>query len=355
MRQEYQVLRQQLAIESARFGPNSPTIQLMQRQQENLAPLLFEEAERVIQDQIAQVMSSMEAIAARDQELAVTEATLRRQIQAVRGVARSYQELQRELLLASDSLTRFQETKEILQIQASQNEIPWELITPPTDARRKPGTSPVKAMVMGFAMGAALGLALGYLIEKLSNTYYTLDDIKRRVPLPILGAIPLYPELVDAPPDAHVVDLRSESPATTLAADAEILKAQLKSIISPNINHWQDYVKQEKEPSPTILNRVDTAAHRSNSGKPAQPSPADRWLMEYDSYGFLEAFRALHANLETFTLRSLVVTSALPGEGPPPLPCIWFKLPPPWKNESCWWMGSSGGGHSPEFPAGYQG
>jgi succinoglycan biosynthesis transport protein ExoP len=73
LRQEYQVLRQQLAIESARFGPNSPTIQLMQRQQENLAPLLFEEAERVIQDQIAQVMSSMEAIANRDAELAATQ------------------------------------------------------------------------------------------------------------------------------------------------------------------------------------------------------------------------------------------------------------------------------------------
>ena len=187
MRQEYQVLRQQLAIESARFGPNSPNIQLIQRQQANLAPLLFEEAERVIRDQMAQLMSSMEAIAARDQELANREANLKKQIQNVPGVARSFEELQRELLLASNSLTRFQETKEVLQIQASQNEIPWELITPPGEVNRKPGTSPIKALMTGFMMGAALGLALGYLIEKLYNTYYTLEDIKKRVPLPLAG------------------------------------------------------------------------------------------------------------------------------------------------------------------------
>ncbi|MEA5452421.1 hypothetical protein VB780_27860 [Leptolyngbya sp. CCNP1308] len=314
LRQEYQVLRQQLAVESARFGPNSPTIQLIQRQQENLAPLLFEEAERVVQDQIAQVMTSMETLAARDQELAATEAALQQQIRAVPGVARSYQELQRELDLAANSLIRFQETKEVLQIQASQNEIPWELITPPTEARRKPGTSPVKAMVTGFIMGAILGLALGYLLEKLANTYYTLDDLKKRVPLPILGAIPLYPELVDAAPEAHVVDLRSPPLATTVAADADALKAQLKTLISPKLNNWQNYVQMENGggPNPGLAGNSDQTRP---SAPPATTAAADHWLMEYDSYGFLEAFRSLHANLETFGLRSLVVTSALPSEG----------------------------------------
>jgi succinoglycan biosynthesis transport protein ExoP len=311
LRQEYQVLRQQLAIESARFGPNSPTIQLLQRQQENLAPLLFEEAERVIQDQIAQVMSSMEAIANRDAELAATQAALQQQIQAVPGISRRFQELQRELLQASSSLTRFQETKEMLQIQASQNEIPWELITPPNEARRQPSTSPIKALMSGFMMGAALGFALGYLIEKLADTYYTLDDIKQRVPLPILGAIPLYPELMDAAPDAHVVDLRTEAPATSLAANTETLKAQLKSMISPQLDNWQSYVK----PAPSQP-ALPLAATNGNTGAgSAEDSAAERWLMEYDSYGFLEAFRALNANLEPFDLRSLVITSALPGEG----------------------------------------
>ncbi|WP_017296671.1 GumC family protein [Nodosilinea nodulosa] len=320
MRQEYQVLRQQLAVESARFGPNSPTIQLIQRQQENLAPLLFEEGERVIQDQIAQVMASMDTLAARDQELATTQAALQRKISAVPGVARSYQELQRELDLAANSLTRFQETKEVLQIQASQNEIPWQLINPPADARRKPSTSPVKALIQGFLMGAVLGLALGYLLEKLANTYYTLGDIKKRVPLPILGAIPLYPELMNAAPEAHVVDLRVGAPAKSVAADADAIKAQLKSMISPKLSNWQDYVHADRTAGQPALEPASSAGKRE-SGGPQEPfpttanSPADHWLMEYDSYGFLEAFRALHANLQTFSPRSLVVTSALPNEG----------------------------------------
>ena len=231
MRQEYQVLRQQLAIESARFGPNSPTIQLILRQQANLAPLLFEEAERVIRDQIAQVTGQMDAIAARDRELATLEARLQEQTRDIPGVARSYQELIRELELATRSLARFQETKESLQIQASQNEIPWQLITPPTAPRIIPGTSPIKALMTGFVMGAALGLGIGYVLEKLSNTYYTLGDIKKQVPLPVLGIIPLHPELIESDPSKHVVDLRTESSATSLAADAQSLKAQLKEML----------------------------------------------------------------------------------------------------------------------------
>ncbi|WOD41531.1 hypothetical protein [Nodosilinea sp. E11] len=315
LRQEYQVLRQQLAIESARFGPNSPTIQLIQRQQSNLAPLLFEEADRVIQAQVAQVMDAMAVISDRDAELAARQAALNQKLQAVPSVTRSYQELQRELLLATTSMTRFRETKEVLQIQASQNEIPWELITPPTNARRTPSTSPSKSLVTGFLMGAILGLALGYLIEKLANTYYTLEDIKRRVPLPVLGAIPLHPELIDAAPEAHVVDLRAGPVATSLSADAEVLKTQLKTMISPKLNNWQDYVLQAKTTSPSALAPDNYAANGHQPTAPEANSPAERWLMEYDSYGFLEAFRALHANLETFSPRSLVVTSALPGEG----------------------------------------
>lgn len=318
MRQEYQVLRQQLAIESALYGANNPTIQLIQRQQANLAPLLFEEAERVIRDQIAQVTSSMEAIADRDQELADTQRALEQQIEVVPGVARAYGELQRELALAYASLTRFRETKESLQLKASQNEIPWELINPPLEAKRIPTNSPVKALMSGFLMGAALGFAIGYLLEKLSNTYYSLADIKKRVPLPILGTIPLYPDLIDADPEAHMVDLRVEQPARTLSQDAAKVKAHLKSLVSPKLDNWQTYVREaleQKKPAELFVASDNEEVFHNVEPKTSAESSADRWLMEYDSYGFLEAFRALNTNLQPYNLKSLVITSALPGEG----------------------------------------
>jgi succinoglycan biosynthesis transport protein ExoP len=168
---------------------------------------------------------------------------------------------------------------------------------------------------MGLLVGAALGLVLGYLIEKLSNTYYTLDDIKKRVPLPILGAIPLYPELIDAAPEAHIVDLRAETAATSLTDDAEVLKAQLKNIISPKLSNDKGFPGPVRAQGQTVS--VPTGRF-TNGSKPTgleAASMAEHWLMEYDSYGFLEAFRALSANLDAFDLNSLVITSALPGEG----------------------------------------
>lgn len=362
LRQEYQVLRQQLAVQSATYGPNSPTIELIERQQANLAPLLFEEAERVLRDQMAQLQSAMGSLAERDAELAAAEQQLRQQVENVPQVARTYQDLQRELALASNSLTRFQETKESLQVKASQNEVPWQLITPPTAPARRPGTSPVKALATGLMAGAALGLALGYAVEKLENTYYTLAEVKKRVPLPVLGTIPLYPDLLDAMPEGHRVDLRFTQPTLTLTDDASQLKTKLKQAISTDLPpRWQQYVRPtggvplsggrppqvlghhtpvgqsppEMAAAKDLSNGLSPAAsvfplgngstsngnsngdvNGNHQGNDLDGDLAkDRWLMEYDSYGFLESFRTLHANLRTLPLRSMVITSALPGEG----------------------------------------
>ncbi|MBE9033260.1 hypothetical protein IQ266_26350, partial [filamentous cyanobacterium LEGE 11480] len=58
--QQFQVMEQQIAVEAARFGPNSPNIQLLERQRENILPILLKEAERAVGDQLAAAESDFQ-------------------------------------------------------------------------------------------------------------------------------------------------------------------------------------------------------------------------------------------------------------------------------------------------------
>lgn len=318
LQQEYQSLQQQIAIESARLGRRNPSILLLQRQQENLAPILQQEAQTVLDTKVAAIKTTLDTLSQQDQELANQERSIREKLQVMPAVLRTYNQLQRELEMATTSLTRFQETKEALQIRASQNEIPWELTNPPNNVKQKPTTGLPKVLLTGLIMGAGLGLALAIVLEKLANTYYTSEEIKKRVPLPVLGVIPLHPDLEDTEGSVHVVDLRKQTMIPeSLAENLSTLKANLKTVLSNS--SLDKFGKDANHPFAKYI-RLDGM----QTGAEAPPATefedgkgleGDRWLNEYDSYRFLESFRALHGNLLPLPVRSIVLTSPLPGEG----------------------------------------
>lgn len=307
--QQYQVLEQQIAVESARFGTRNPTIALLQRQQTNLFPILQRQAEEAVGEQVAAVANQIQMLMASDQAIALAEKALTNRFHQMPAVSRLYTELQRELTIATESLTRFLETQERLQIQAAQNEVPWELIAEPAPPHRKSSSSFYKTLVMGAIMGFVLGAIIAFLIEKLENTSYTLDELKKTVKLSILGTIPYNPDLEQAEPSLHIVDLR-QSPASlqTVGEDSIDLKNRLKQVL-----------QQADEQSQTGLKPIEPNAEPANAQQPNSTDHlAQYWLTQSDAYGFLEAFRALYANLERRKgkrLQSIVISSALPSEG----------------------------------------
>lgn len=315
--QQLQALEQQIAIESARFGPNSPNIQLLKRQQENLAPILLKEAEQSVRNQLATVENDLQVLLTRYQLLTQSYNQLNQQYRQMPTVSRQYNELQRELNIATESLTRFLQTQDSLQIQAAKNDIPWQLLSEPKNLRLKPGTSPIKNMLSGIIIGAFLGIALAFSLEKLENTYYSVDDLKRKVKLPVLGAIPLHPDLKDGLPGLHIVDLRSVTEAENLvhqsiAADSADLKHPMKELLS------QAQPSSETSEPPLTVDLGSVRVHGQPAAQFAVPPEQNYWLREYDAYGFMEAFRTLYTNIQHLGIQnhvSLVVSTSLPGEG----------------------------------------
>ncbi len=187
---ELQQLDAKIAAESARFQENSPTILTLKERRQNTLPLLQQEAKRVLGVTYADAATQVKTLESQSQELTKAEQQLRQKIDELPTLTRQYNELQRQLQTATDSLNRFQATRETLQIQGAQTELRWELIQPPV-------TSPVSAniprnLIMGLVASSLVGVGAGLLLEKLDERYHTVDSVKDKVLLPLLGTIPNY-------------------------------------------------------------------------------------------------------------------------------------------------------------------
>jgi capsular exopolysaccharide synthesis family protein len=275
-----QEVETKIAIESARFLPDNPSLKTLQEQRQNLLPLLREEAQQVIgsrtadsninpqstspnsirvalTQQLVQTESQLQILQIRNAAISQFEGLLNQDIKQLPIVARQYTDLQRELQVATDSLTRFLAVQEALQIESARNTLPWQQISEP----QKPGIpiSPniPRGVIVSIVSGLLAGAAAAFLADKLDNVFHSTEELKDSTKLPVLGMIPFNKQLTHKQPQTQNVE----------------------------------------------ANQTNYLLNQSN----------------YTASPFLESFRGLHANLYFLSpdrpIRSLVVTSSLPADG----------------------------------------
>jgi len=254
-----------LALESSQFLENSPPIQVLREKQENLERLLLEEAQKAQRTLAAQITD----LEARASYLAQTERRVKRRLDVFPGVLRRYSDLERNVAVATDSLKAFLEKREALKLDASQREVPWELISPPDLWRTPSGGLRVSSAVdvkrqvaIAVILSALVGIGVGFIAEIMDAVYHSPEELKGSTKLPLLGAIPFVKALE-----------KYEKQARKLIARGKVEKNPYLLLPAP------DY------------------------------SPA-----------YLEAFRSLYTNISLLgsrqrPIRSLVVGSATPNDG----------------------------------------
>lgn len=178
--------------------------------------------------------------------------------------------MQRELQVATDTLNQLLSKQEALRIDAAQNEIPWQLIMPPTFPRDTRGKilpiAPTNSrdIVLGGVAGLLLGVLAAFALDNLENVFHDAEEVKGISKLPLLGLIPYH--------------------------------RQLK-----HLSRGNDIVK--------LTQKGTKEVPLDNSVK----------SLQYKSAHFLEAFCSLYTRVQALksdiSMRSLVVTSATPKEG----------------------------------------
>ncbi|MEA5497283.1 polysaccharide biosynthesis tyrosine autokinase [Limnoraphis robusta Tam1] len=249
----------EIAKGSVLYLEESPEIKLLQEQREQLVPLLRQEGEQVARDLANQIRE----LEARYEILTDTLNRLNQQVKQLSVTNREYADIQRELTIATENLNQFLAKREAFKIDAAQREQPWQLLTPAGSP--KPSSASVKRnLLLGGVLGTLLGLGAALAIDKLSNILYTPKEIKDVARLPLLGIIPF--------------DKNLKNQDTTVDIGRVFLR------------NTPDVLSLGMESKPQQLISV-----------------------------FYEAFRSLFTNIRLLSpdtpIRSVVISSAMPGEG----------------------------------------
>ncbi|HAG81837.1 MAG TPA: capsular biosynthesis protein, partial [Cyanobacteria bacterium UBA12227] len=124
---ELQRVEAQIASESAQFRENSPPMEVLRERQQNLRLLLSQESQDVLENLAGQI----QGLEDRYNTIAQTENQINQKLQNLPAVSREVGDLQRKLEVATNNLKEFLSKREALKLDAAQQEIPWQLISPP--------------------------------------------------------------------------------------------------------------------------------------------------------------------------------------------------------------------------------
>jgi capsular exopolysaccharide synthesis family protein len=261
----------QIAQKSTVFSDENPAMQNLREKRQELVALLNQEGETVkkkLERDIGQ-FNQQERAAKRAVE------KLRKEIKEWSGVTRDYEDIDRRITITARQLNELLIQREALRLESSQKEAPWSLLTvvgePQTDA-----SSMVNSVIVGSALGLLLGLGVAFTLDKYQNLIYNTAGFQQMTTLPILGVIPF---------DSSLKKFS--------------LSRNIKALIQSTLFEKQEDESEELEESGLQLYRKLVSSH------PISP--------------LTETFRFVGANLGLFdadnSIRSLVITSAIPGEG----------------------------------------
>ncbi|MGF1673143.1 MAG: GumC family protein [Rivularia sp. (in: cyanobacteria)] len=224
---EIQKIQIETKSQSAVFTDNNPTIQALQQKTTNLIPMLNAEEQRVQNE----FQNRIQTLQARDLSLSDKINRLNADLRNLATVTRDYENIQRELLIATEGLNQFLSKQQALEIEKSQKQQPWRLLDPQLTKVEQPeavSQSAKRNLALGGALGLLLGVGAALVIDKLSNVYYTSKDLKETTRLPLLGVVPFSKELAaSAKQDAQVGRVHQ----ATRAAFFEVFRSLYTNIL----------------------------------------------------------------------------------------------------------------------------
>lgn len=182
-------LESKIATESTRFQDDNAEIRALRQQRDSLLPVLRQEAQRVLGNQLAKLSADLSVLTTRQQVLSRSEDFWNQEVQRLPVLARVFTDLDRERNVATESLNRLLRTRETLQVEAAQKEIPWQLITP-AERPNQPKDSKERNLILGALVGLLLGIGAALLSDRFDHRLRSLSELKKISKLPILGTIP---------------------------------------------------------------------------------------------------------------------------------------------------------------------
>ncbi|MGD1913714.1 MAG: GumC family protein [Rivularia sp. (in: cyanobacteria)] len=208
-----------LAEQRQRFTDNSPTVQKLLEQRQSQLALLRQERGRslgaraellnntaqplltkgqlagidlkLVEDMI-QLQTNALGLRANQQSLIESERQLRLELNKYPALIAQYNRLLPEVASNRKTLSGLMEVRQSLALKIAQGGFDWQILEQP-DKGTKIGNSKILILLAGAVTGPILGIALALILELFNDTIYTPQELTKLTKVRLLGKIPKLP------------------------------------------------------------------------------------------------------------------------------------------------------------------
>lgn len=208
-----------LVQQQLRFTDKSPFVQQLAEQRQRQQGLLLQEAQRVLGADAGRVVASPDdlvrvgqmgendlkfasdltqaqvdffAARSRDQALAQSEQQLRAELKRFPALIAEFNRLQPNVTLSRESLEELQKARQELSLELARGGFNWQVVEQPRIGRQI-GPNWLRNLLAGAAAGLMLGSLAAFWRESKDDSIRTSEDLTKQASIPLLGMVPELP------------------------------------------------------------------------------------------------------------------------------------------------------------------
>ncbi|PSP14568.1 MAG: capsular biosynthesis protein [Cyanobacteria bacterium SW_11_48_12] len=141
---------------------------------------------------LVEARTNLQSLRARDQSLAETEQQLRAQLDRFPKLIAQYNSLQQEVEVRRSTLQELLQARQQLGVELDRGGFNWQVVETPR-AGHKIGPNTKQDILLGAVVGLFLGGVAAFLREVVDDAVHTSDQLRGQVSLPLLGVTPSFP------------------------------------------------------------------------------------------------------------------------------------------------------------------
>ena len=185
LKEQLHNLNIEIGRKSAIFHDNTREIESLKQEKQQITALLLEASAGIRQ----KLDNQIKAIENRQQKITVEMANVRSQLDRWSLIESDYEDLQNRLSQARDKLNNFNLQKDTLLMDAAQQDAPWQELTSPGEPTTNT-VSNINFLILSSTFGLLLSVGAALIIDKYQRIIYTSAKVEEITQLPILAYIP---------------------------------------------------------------------------------------------------------------------------------------------------------------------
>ncbi len=244
---EIQKTELELEQQRLRFTDANPVVQRLLTQRQNQLALLQREGGRVsgsetsplkragerlltagqlgstdlqLASQLAEIQKNLSGLKARSQSLAKTEQQLRAELNRFPSLMAEFNRLQPEVQTERDTLQKLLQARQDLSLEIARGGFDWQTVEAP-ELGEKIGPDHKQNLLLGIVVGLFLGSIAAFLREAVDDAVHTSDALKQQCDLPLLG---MTPELSRVETSESVIKLPFRRPQVIASSTIQLIQ-----------------------------------------------------------------------------------------------------------------------------------